>query len=111
MRTQTICICVVTTAVLAVGASVYRIVPGPGPVAVLDKPSVDLGYVDPGSACTASVAIRNDGTSPLELRAELPSCACTSLRLSKGLLDPGETSLLVATIRVSSNMGTFAHNV
>ncbi len=68
-----------------------------GPVAKLDKMSIDFGNIEKGIPKTADFILTNDGNEPLIIASAVASCGCTNLKYDKEPILPGKTSTISAT--------------
>ena len=61
-----------------------------GPRAVVDKSTYDAGIVESTAQMEHTFVIRNEGQAPLLLARGPSSCSCTTIKLPKGPIPPGE---------------------
>jgi len=73
----------------------------------VDSPQYDAGTVLSGSSIQHTFVLRNTGTSALQISPDIRvSCGCTTTRLSKTTLAPGE-SVDLAAIVATSGIGSY----
>jgi mono/diheme cytochrome c family protein len=67
----------------------------------LDAQSFDFGNVDEGAQITHTFKVKNTGKTVLQLLRAYASCGCTTLKLAKKTLEPGEMTDLKITVDTS----------
>jgi hypothetical protein len=90
---------VVPLAMLLGGLAVWRVLVSRwvGPSLVATPQAFSVGDVAEGRNITASVTLRNTGSTPLEITRADKSCDCTDLTLP-GVLAPGQSAPLTLTM-------------
>jgi hypothetical protein len=93
-------------AAVSVG-SAYLAYPTTGPQGPLaaDVTIRDMGVVRQGAVLQTSFELTNRGSKVIELLEATKSCTCTSAKLEKSQLAPGESSRLNVEIMVGANRG------
>jgi len=81
-----------------------------GPVAKLDKMTVDFGEIEKSIPKTADFILTNAGNEPLIIASAVASCGCTNLKYDKEPILPGKTSTISATYN-AANPGPFNKTV
>ncbi len=64
----------------------------------LDPPVYEFGYLRPGEARTRSLTLTNLDAAPIRLKGTWRGCSCTTLDLSPGMLQPGQSLVVPATL-------------
>lgn len=83
---------------------------GPWPVATAEKMVFNFGRMQVGQKPGEHrFLIRNDGEADLELVAGKATCQCTSFRVEKPKLAPGEETYAVLTWKLESRNSMFRH--
>lgn len=81
-----------------------------GPHLVLVEPVKDFGTVPKGQKLDWSFAVRNTGTSDLEILAAKPGCGCTVADFDK-IIKPGQTGKVTAHVDTTNFAGPIAKPV
>ncbi len=89
-------------------ASTQAPVPAPSPVpaaeddspvsATLDPPTYEFGFLRPSESRTRTLTVTNRETMPIRLKGTWRGCTCTTLDVQAGLLEPGESREVAATL-------------
>ena len=69
--------------------------------------SINFGNIKEGLPVEKTVIITNDGTDTVTIANTVTSCACTSVKLSKTSLEPGENAELLITYNTYKYPGKF----
>ncbi len=77
----------------------------------LSESTINFGNVKEGPPVTRAVTLTNQGIKPLTISNTVTSCACTSVKLSKDHLEPGESTELMITYNTYKYPGKFDKTV
>ena len=77
----------------------------------LSESSINFGNVKEGPPVTKTVTLTNNGAETIQIANTSTSCACTSVKLSKSLLEPGENAELLITYNTFKYPGKFDKTV
>ena len=72
---------------------------------------VDQGDLDTDDDAEYSFIIKNVSSKPLELKIDSTSCQCSSATLDKNMLEPGQATILTATVKLENKRGGFRERV
>jgi thiol-disulfide isomerase/thioredoxin len=75
------------------------------PALVADEPTFQFGEAEQGTKVAHVFAIRNAGTAPLEISGVKPSCGCTTAKLDRSTLAPGESATISSTLDLRGKSG------
>jgi len=75
----------------------------------ITPPSFDFGEVEFGKIAQTSFKIKNDGEAGLEIKKVATSCGCTTAKVAKNHLDPGEETELAVSYNPAA-MGNNPHS-
>jgi hypothetical protein len=81
-----------------------------GPVVVMPG-TVMLGFIEPRSAVTRDIPLRNTSDKPVRILKAVPSCTCTTLDVTGKVIPPLGELLIPITMKVSSATGIKTANV
>lgn len=76
-----------------------------GPVLYIAQKRFDAGKVKPNQTVQGQYALYNHGQKPLEIEYVNPDCSCTGFSLSKKLIAPGDSSLLLLNMSTKDKEG------
>lgn len=76
-----------------------------GPKLVCDTPVYQFGRVDQSAVVTNVFTVRNDGDTTFVAGLVRTTCSCTSARLSKRMIGPGETAELKVIFSAARRAG------
>lgn len=77
-----------------------------GPRIKIEPKNFDFGHVSYGETVETSFVVRNEGQAVLEIRRVGTSCSCTTAKVDKEKIDPGE-SVRLSVVYDSGAMGEF----
>ena len=75
------------------------------PKLIINPETFDFGEVPSGESVQATFTLRNAGDEPLHINHVRTSCGCTTSRLDKRELAPGEETPLTATLSLRNRSG------
>ena len=73
----------------------------------LSESSVDFGNIKEGPPVKKKITLTNKGSETVTIANTVTSCACTSVDLSKTVIEPGESSELLITYNTYKYPGKF----
>ena len=77
----------------------------------LSESSINFGNVKEGPPVTKTITITNKGTETVKIANTSTSCACTSVKLAKSSLEPGESTELMIKYNTYKYPGKFDKTV
>ena len=98
MKTKILISAGFATLVLSISASA-------SPKIVCDKITYDWGTLPDTENAQAVFELRNEGDEPLQITGTRAACGCTTPKLSKTTLAPGESAPLEATVNLRGRSG------
>lgn len=83
----------------------------PAPAIVIEPKDFDFGVVDGGAIVKHDFTVANMGGAVLILRSAYASCGCTTPKLSKSKLAPGESATLTVAVDTSMKQNRITKTV
>ena len=77
----------------------------------LSESSINFGNIKEGPPVEKTITITNQGTGAVNIANTATSCACTSVKLAKTSLEPGESTKLLITYNTYKYPGKFDKTV
>lgn len=82
------------------------------PIIALDgKKIANFGTFPANKKQSATFVIKNTGDEDLKIRKIRKTCGCSATQLSKKIIPPGQSAILIADIKENSIAGPFSKNI
>lgn len=79
-----------------------------GPKIEISPASFDFGQIEFGKIVETKFTVKNNGNQLLEIKRVATSCGCTTAKISKEKIDPGESAVLLVVYDTAA-MGSGPH--
>jgi hypothetical protein len=70
-----------------------------------EEPTFDFGNQDASEIVAHTFVLKNTGTADLKIRRVQPACGCTTAKLEKTIIPPGEVSRISAKLSLAGRSG------
>lgn len=102
---------IVLATILAISASIVSVAAFAQPAITIEEPSFDFGTIQEGPEAAHDFIVMNKGDQLLKIDRLQTSCGCTSSKMDKMEIKPGEKATLTALYDTANRPGPFKKEI